>query len=150
MTNQGSSAEAVSRTVWLLGQLRGFTSKQRLADAMGWDRSRLSRTLSGDRQWTIEDLETAAEALGLSGPGELFRPLAELVGAITPTASSSGGVTGRDTFEYLTASSVHGDGLAQVIPIRPGYQTVTASPHTTPQPVTHMDAGQRGRRADSA
>jgi hypothetical protein len=73
----------------MLGQLRGFESKADMAAAMGWDPSRLSRTLSGARQWTLTDLETAAEVLGLSGPGELFRPLSELVGAVDPATSAS-------------------------------------------------------------
>lgn len=95
MTNRGSTAQAVSRTVWMLAQLQGYPTKAALADAMAWDRSRLSRTLSGDRQWTIEDLETVAMVLRLNGPGDLFRPLVELIGAVEPTGR--GGVTGGIT-----------------------------------------------------
>lgn len=102
MTNQQSTAaESVSRTVWVLAQLRGITSKQELANVMGWDRTRLSRTLSGARQWTLEDLVVAADALGLASAGELFRPLAELVGAVHPAASGSPRAVGeRPQLQY--------------------------------------------------
>jgi hypothetical protein len=95
-----TTAEAVSRTVWLLGQIRGYASKQALADAMGWDRTRLSRTLSGTRQWTLEDLETAARVLRLGGPGELFRPLADLIGAVTTARVVGGMITEAPILEY--------------------------------------------------
>lgn len=150
MVNEGNTAQSVSRTVWVLGQLRGYESKQALADAMGWDRSRLSRTLSGARQWTLEDLEEAARVLGLCGPGELFKPLADLVGAISPAAAVGGPVTELDTRRYLGGSSPSLDQLAQVLPFRPSYRTVTASVDMTPQPVTHLGASWRGRRADTA
>lgn len=84
--SQSPAAEALSQTVWVLAQLRGYSTKQEMANAMGWDRTRLSRTLKGARQWTLEDLYTVADVLGLAGPGELFRPLGEIVGAIHPAA----------------------------------------------------------------
>lgn len=74
----GTSAD-ISRKAWLLAQHTGYTTKSEFARAMGWDPSRFSRTLTGDRQWTLDDLHTLADALGLDGPGDLFQPLADLI-----------------------------------------------------------------------
>lgn len=124
-----TTAAAVSRNVWVLGQLRGYNSKQELADAMKWDRSRLSRTLRGDRQWTLDDLETAAKVLGLRNPGELFRPLGELVNAIAPTGTGSVTGTQRSTDQYLVGSRHPLDQdphvTAVVLPFRRRSATVT-------------------------
>lgn len=125
MTNVSPAAEAVSRTVWVLATLRGYSSKQELAKAMGWDRTRLSRTLSGARQWTLEDLVTVAGVLGLSNAGELFRPLNELVGAIHPAAE--GGVSRGVSARYL------GTNGASVLPFPQArasrWRYLTAYPH---------------------
>lgn len=127
------AAATVSRNVWIIAQVRGYTSKLELARAMGWDRSRLSRTLSGDRQWTVTDLDTVARVLGLASPGDLFRPLADLMGAVDPTGTGSadraGAVTDMVTGRYASASHRGAYPLAPVIPLQRDYRTVTYGYH---------------------
>lgn len=143
-----ATAQTVSDNVWLLAQFQGYKTKAALAAGMGWDASRLSRTLSGDRQWTIEDLETAAMALNLTGPGDLFRPLAELINAVRP--ATNGGVTGRITGWYPAPTSDPNYRSAQVIHLRRSYQTVTADNSNAVATVTRLDAVRRGCHADTA
>lgn len=147
MVNEMTTAQRVSRTVWVVAQLRGYTMKKDLAAAMGWQPDVLSRHLSGGRQWTIEDLEDAARALQLDSPGELFRPLGELVGAVTALGED---VTERVTPRYPGATSVPNFRLAQVIPMAGRNRSVTGGRSTGPATVTRLDAGQGSARAHSA
>lgn len=148
MANRKDTARAVSHAVTVLAEVQRYPSKTALAEAAGMDRSKLSRLLSGHRQWTIEDLEAIAMALNLSGPGDLFRPLAELVGAVAPTAN--GGVTGGITGWYSGPSSAPNSRLAQVIPLRRSYQTVTAHNSNAVATVTRLDAARRSCHANTA
>jgi transcriptional regulator with XRE-family HTH domain len=141
--NEGT-ARMVSRTVWVIAQLRGYDTRQALADAMGWDRSRLSRTLSGNRQWTVEDLDTAANALGVE-TGDLFRPLSELVGAV-----SDEGITAALTTWVPTPMLPPSEPSAEVIPFPRVYRSVSGSRTTALAPVTHLGASHGGHRAYSA
>lgn len=123
------TAAAISRNVWVLGQLRGYSSKQELASAMNWSRTRLGRTLAGDRQWTLDDLETAAKVLGLKSPGELFRPLGELVNAIPTEEAAGSGVASAITGRYFSLSvptlSAKPQAGAVVLPFRRRHTAVT-------------------------
>lgn len=147
MVFEGTTAQTVSRTVLVLAQIRGYDTKQALATAMGWHRSKLSRTLSGDHEWTIAGLEDAAKALGLSGPGDLFRPLAELVGAVSPPTE---GITSGLTQWVDQATSSLSEASAQVIPFPRVYQPVSGARATALAPVTRLGASHGGRRANSA
>lgn len=136
------SAASVSRNVWLLGQVRGYATKKDLADAMGWEHSRLSRTLRGERRWTVDDLDDAVRALGLSTPGDLFRPLGELVGAAGSTRRDSVART-ESMLTYLRADRPTLTSLPQV----------TASVLSFPQrkrDVVPMDAATRVVSSDAA
>lgn len=147
MTREGKTAEAVSRTVWVLAQIRGYQHKQDLAARIGWSRQRLNRLLSGQYEWTLSALEEVSDALGLDGPGDLFKPLAELVGA---AEGSDGGVIGMVTEQYPGATSAPNGRLAQVIRLRPSYHSVTSYPATPAVAVTRLDASRRGGRAHTA
>jgi hypothetical protein len=147
MTIEGTANHAVGRTVWLLAQVRGYTEKQQLAQAIGFSPSLMTRKIKGTVPWTVDELEKTAEVLGLSNWGDLSRPLAELVGV---TEATDGGVTGGVTRRYPGATSHPNDRLAQVLPWRQSYRSVTSNPITPSAPVIQMDASRRGGRAHTA
>jgi transcriptional regulator with XRE-family HTH domain len=147
MTNEGTANHAVGRKVWVLAQIRGYNQKQQLATAIGFSPSLLTRKLQGTVPWTVDELERVAEVLGLTGWGDLSKPLAELVGAV---GTQEEGVIESTITRYSGGSYPSYAELAQVIPLARGYQSVTSSPATPVAPVIRLDAGRRGGRAHSA
>jgi hypothetical protein len=144
----GTSAD-ISRKAWLLAQHIGYTSKSGFArDALGWDPSRFSRTLSGERQWTLDDLHTLADALGLPGPGDLFRTLGDLINSVGKPVSVSH-VTEADTLRYPHPTGHLTDPLTLINELWGDYQPV-AIPAQRVAGVTRSAPTREGEDADAA
>lgn len=144
MTPANGTSADISRKAWLLAQHIGYTTKSEFARAMGWDPSRFSRTLSGDRQWTLDDLHTLADALELEGPGDLFRPLADLITDLDRRLP-----TGSHTCQYSQPSDPDAELYALITDPHSPYQPVTI-PDQRAASVTRSAPIRAGEDADAA
>jgi hypothetical protein len=140
----------IAENIKVLLATTGIRTQAALARALGWEAAKVTRLLKGTQEWTLSDLVAVSEALGLADPFLITRSLIEVVNATGPAATANSRVTNGDTLRYPASFSASGSRLAPVIPIRPGYQTVTTTERTASAPITHVDAGYRGQRADTA
>lgn len=140
----------IAENIKVLLAITGIRSQAALARGLGWEPVKVTRLLQGKQGWTLADIVAIGEAFSLDDPFLLVRPLVEVVNATGPAATANSRITDVHTNRYHPASSGGFTRLAQVIPLRPGYQTVSDTSSIAPAAVTQMDASYGGRRADSA
>lgn len=103
----------ITRNVRILMAARDMYEQRQLADALGWPSAKMTKTLKGDRRWSVEDLYEIARVFGITA-GVLLGSSADVVGAVGPTvaAPANGSVTTR----YSVLERRHVVREAQVIP----------------------------------
>ncbi|WP_162186963.1 helix-turn-helix domain-containing protein [Amycolatopsis vancoresmycina] len=86
----------ITRNVRILMAARDMFSQQELADSLGWTSAKMTKTLKGDRRWSVEDLYEIGRIFGISA-GALLGSTAEVVAAAGPTVATpvNGSVTSR-------------------------------------------------------
>ena len=89
----------VTRNIRVLMAVRGIETQKDLAAQLGWIETKLTKSLRGDRKWSLEDLPVLAEVLGVES-ADLIRDLGKLVtGSHSHRTGTEGavgtGVSGR-------------------------------------------------------
>jgi hypothetical protein len=86
----------ITRNVRILMAARDMYEQRQLADALGWPSAKMTKTLKGDRRWSVEDLYEVAQVFGITA-GALLGSTAEVVAAAGPTVANpvNGSVTSR-------------------------------------------------------
>ena len=86
----------ITRNVRILMAARDMYEQRQLADALGWPSAKMTKTLKGDRRWSVEDLYEVAQVFGITA-GVLLGSTTDVVGAAGPTVAvpANGSVTSR-------------------------------------------------------
>jgi hypothetical protein len=99
----------ITRNVRILMAARDMFEQRQLADALGWPSAKMTKTLKGDRRWSVEDLYEVAGIFGIT-PGALLGSSAEVVAAAGPAVAAvgttSGSTRGSVTGPYVARSSL--------------------------------------------
>lgn len=104
----------ITRNVRILMAARDMIEQRQLAEALDWPSAKMTKTLKGDRRWSVEDLYEVARVFGISA-GALLGSTAEIVAAAGPTvAAASGSTTAPPTVPYSARSSASIGEIAQV------------------------------------
>lgn len=114
----------ITRNVRILMATRDMTRQSQLVEALGWPQAKVTKTLNGDRRWSVEDLYELATVFGISA-GALLGTTAEVVAAAGPTTANA--VNGSVTSWYSVPEPHPVVREAQVIPFRPRNQGVALS-----------------------
>lgn len=101
----------ITRNVRILMAARDMYEQRQLADALGWPSAKMTKTLKGDRRWSVEDLYEVAQVFGIAA-GVLLGSTTDVVGAAGPTAAVG---NGSGIHGYFTQNSRSVTELAQVI-----------------------------------
>jgi len=109
--NTSDAQRNITRNVRILMAARDMYEQRQLADALGWPSAKMTKTLKGDRKWSVEDLYEVAAVFGVAAGALLGNP-AELIGAAGPSIAA---VNGSVTREYLTGNLHPVTTSAQVI-----------------------------------
>lgn len=126
--NATGAQDAVTRNVRVLMAMRQIDEQQQMAELLGWNASKLSRTLNGGRKWQIEDLIWVGTVFNIE-PGLLLGNTATLAGAIAPTGTASNGGVTEITRRYSAFSvppiSAEPQVGAVILPFRQRHTNVT-------------------------
>ena len=66
-----NTQDRISRATLALFNARGIRQQKDMAEALGWDPTRLSRLVNRKAQWSVEDIEQLAAYFEV-GPGVFF------------------------------------------------------------------------------
>lgn len=101
----------ITRNVRILMATRDMTTQRDLVNALGWPQAKVTKTLNGDRRWSVEDLYEVAQVFGIPA-GTLLGGTADVVGAVGPTQTA---VNGSVTRRYFSAKPYPVTASGQVI-----------------------------------
>ena len=123
----------ITRNVRILMAARDMYEQRQLADALGWPSAKMTKTLKGDRRWSVEDLYEVAQVFGITA-GVLLGSTTDVVGAAGPTKV----VNGSGTHEYFNSKPSRVTALAQVIDLARHRKSVTPQDAPRPSMVRHV------------
>jgi hypothetical protein len=93
----------VSRNIRVLMAVRGIETQKDLAAQLGWFETKLTKSLRGDRKWSLEDLSALATAFGVQ-PADLIDDVSRVVNVAAPARTGTDSVTGGVTRRYAAGN----------------------------------------------
>lgn len=139
MTQTGLQS-VVTTNIKVLMAVTRIEAQKDLAAKLGWGESKLTKSLRGDRKWSLEDLPELARVFGVQ-PADIIGDVTNLVNVAHPLKTGTDGVTARVTSEYVPGNTADVIPFPQVRkPRRSYYSKLTARPSRPGRP--------RPRRAD--
>ena len=130
MTQTGLQS-VVTTNVKVLMAVQRIEAQKDLAARLGWGESKLTKSLRGDRKWSLEDLPELAEVFGVQ-PSDLIGDVTQLVNVAHPRRTGTDGVTARVTSEYVPGNTADVIPFPQVMKPRRGYYSKFTARHTRP------------------
>lgn len=139
MTQTGLQS-VVTTNIKVLMAVTRIEAQKDLAAKLGWGESKLTKSLRGDRKWSLEDLPELAAVFGVS-PADLIGEVTHLVNVAGPAKTGTDAITGRVTGRYRTSNGARIIPFPQAARLRAGYR-VTKGGWKRQNGVTR--AGSRG------
>lgn len=93
----------VTRNIRVLMAVRGIETQKDLAAQLGWFETKLTKSLRGDRKWSLEDLPELAHVLGVQ-PSDMLSDVSHLVNVVAPARTGTDSVTGGVTRRYAAGN----------------------------------------------
>lgn len=99
---------AISRNLDVLKAIRGLPRTDKpIAEILGIGISSVNKKMSGDRKWTLEDVEALAKYFRVT-PGALIGPVDEVIGASSPNLRATGTTGARPDARRYVPAGVNG------------------------------------------
>lgn len=103
MTQTGLQS-VVTTNIKVLMAVTRIEAQKDLAAKLGWGESKLTKSLRGDRKWSLEDLPELAKVFGVQ-PADIIGDVTNLVNVAHPLKTGTDGVTARVTSEYVPGNT---------------------------------------------
>lgn len=113
---------------------RDMVEQRQLAEALGWPSAKMTKTLKGDRKWSVEDLYEVAQVFGITA-GVLLGSTTDVVGAAGPAVAVGNGSGIHGYFTQITRPVTE---LAQVIDLDARRKGVTPMDAPEQSMVSHV------------
>lgn len=96
----------VTRNIRVLMAVRDIETQKDLAVQLGWIETKLTKSLRGDRKWSLEDLPELARVFDVQ-PADLLGDVSHLVNIAAPARTGTDSVTGGNTRRYAARNGAH-------------------------------------------